>query len=81
MPQTVTELFDAAIALPEADRAKLAELLAASLSTTSTLNPAWKSELARRAAEIDAGRVTPVAWDEVRQQIRDQLASGESNNG
>ena len=73
MSQTVAELLDAALALPEPERAELAELIAASLtSPPSALHPAWPAELRRRAAEIDSGTVRPVSWDEVRRQAQAQ---------
>ena len=68
MSQTVADLLEQALNLPEADRAELADLLAASLAShPGSLHPAWSSELRRRAAEIDSGQVRPVAWEEVRQ--------------
>ncbi len=74
MPRTVAELLDAALALPEAERAELAELIEATiLSPPSSLRPAWAEELRRRAAEIDSGQVRPVPWDEVRRQVSDAL--------
>lgn len=77
MPQTVAELFDAALVLPEPERAELAELLAASLtSPPSSLHPAWAAELRRRAAEVDSGSVKPVPWEEVRRQVQAQLDAG-----
>lgn len=82
MSQTVAELLDAALALPEAERAELTELLAASLtSSPSALHPEWAGELRRRAAEIDSGKVKPVPWDEVRRQIQAQLDAGGPPNG
>ena len=82
MSQTVTELLDAALALSEPERAALADLIAASLtSPPSSLHPAWGAELHRRVAEIDAGQVRPVPWDEVRRQVQGQLDAGESANG
>ena len=82
MSQSVTELFDAALNLPESERAELAELLTASLaSSAGSLHPAWASELRRRAAEIDSGKVQPIPWAEVRRQAQAQLDAGESANG
>lgn len=73
--QTVANLLDAALGLPEPERAELAELIAASLtSAPSSLHPAWGEELRRRAAEIDSGQVRPVPWDEARRQVQAQLA-------
>jgi putative addiction module component (TIGR02574 family) len=82
MPQTLAELLEAALALPEAERAELAELLAATITAPpSSLHPAWAAELRRRAAEIDSGQVQPVPWDEVRRQVRAQLDAGEPPGG
>jgi putative addiction module component (TIGR02574 family) len=82
MSQTVAELLTAALALPESERAELAELLAASVnSPPSSLHPAWADEVRRRAAEIDSGQVRPVPWDEVRRQVQAQLDAGGSAGG
>jgi putative addiction module component (TIGR02574 family) len=82
MSQTATEILNAALALSEAERAELAELLAASLTAPAgKLHPAWADELRRRAAEIDSGAVKPVPWDEVRKQVRAQLDAGSQPNG
>jgi putative addiction module component (TIGR02574 family) len=82
MTQKVAELLEAALALPEAERAELAELIAATIpSGSSSLHPAWAAELRRRAAEIDSGQVAPVPWEEVRRQIQAQLDGDGSANG
>lgn len=82
MPQSVTELLEAALTLPEAERAELAELIAASVpSPPSSLHPDWAAELRRRAAEIDSGKVKLVPWDEVRRRVQEQLDAGEPANG
>jgi putative addiction module component (TIGR02574 family) len=82
MSQTVAEILDAALALPEEERAELAELIAASLAAPpSSLHPAWGAELRRRAAEIDSGQVKPIPWDEVRKQVQAQLNAGSPPNG
>ena len=80
MSQTVAEILNAALALPEDERAELAELITASLPSSS-LHPAWGDELRRRAAEIDSGEVKPVPWDEVRKQVQAQFDAGSQPNG
>lgn len=40
---------------------------------TSSLHPAWKAEIRRRAAEIDSGLVEPIPWDEVQRRMLAQL--------
>lgn len=82
MSQTVADLLNAALALPEEERAELTELLAASLtSPPSSLHPEWFGEVRRRAAEVDSGQVKPVPWDEVRRQAQAQLGAGGAQDG
>ncbi len=74
MSETLAELVEAALALPDAERAELVELLAATIpSPPGSLHPAWSAELRRRAAEIDSGQVRPIPWEEVQRQIQAQL--------
>lgn len=81
MSQTVAELLDAALALPEDERAELVELLTASLDAPpSSLHPAWKAEIHRRAAELDSGAVKPIPWEEVQRRALAQL-DGEGEGG
>jgi len=68
MAPTIEALYQAALALPEDERAELAERLLDSLppDIPSQLHPAWRAELRRRAGQVDAGEVKPVPWNEVR---------------
>ena len=52
---TFDALVQAVLALPEDQRAEIADRLLESLPTevTSRLHPAWKAELKRRAARVD----------------------------
>jgi putative addiction module component (TIGR02574 family) len=61
-------IFDAALALPESERALLAECLLESLSPDSTelTDDELFGELERRRAEIEQGLVKPIPWSEVR---------------
>jgi putative addiction module component (TIGR02574 family) len=74
MSQTVAELLDAALSLPEPERAELVELLTASLDAPpSSLHPAWKDEIRRRAAELDSGQVKPIPWEVIRREVEAEL--------
>ena len=68
MSTTIGELFRQASELDEHDRATLAGLLLESLEheTDADVESAWQEEIARRLAELDAGRVQLVPWDEVK---------------
>lgn len=75
MTSTLESLYQAALALPEDERAELADRLLDSLppDVPSQLHPAWRAELHRRAAQIDSGEVKPVPWQEVRRLAREAL--------
>jgi putative addiction module component (TIGR02574 family) len=65
--QTQTVL-DAALALPEAERALLVERLLETLSpeTDELTDDELFAELERRRAEVEQGLVKPIPWSEVR---------------
>lgn len=74
MSQTVDELFQAALSLPDDARAELAELIAASLPVSpSRLHPEWTDEIRRRVEEVESGKVAPVPWEEVRRGVHAML--------
>lgn len=67
------EIFDAALTLPEADRAELAHQLLISLDEPAD-DPArveaeWAGEVARRVAGIESGATRGISGDEVRRQF------------
>lgn len=71
MTTHVTELFEKASILSDKDRATLAGLLIESLE--SEIDPdveeAWRVEIERRLAELDAGTVQTVPWEVVRAKL------------
>jgi putative addiction module component (TIGR02574 family) len=71
-PNTVEE---EAFALPERERAKLAERLLASLENLpeKDVEALWLSVAERRAAEIDEGRVEMVTPEELDRRIQSRL--------
>jgi putative addiction module component (TIGR02574 family) len=66
-------LFEAALRLPESDRAELAERLLESLDGAVHQDPdvraAWAEEIAHRLEDISSGRVQCVPWEEVRRRM------------
>jgi putative addiction module component (TIGR02574 family) len=76
MAPTLDTLYQAAMALPEEQRAELADRLLGTLSPEipSQLHPAWRAELKRRSAKADSGEVTLIPWDEVRRQSWEAVA-------
>jgi putative addiction module component (TIGR02574 family) len=75
MTSEAQELLQKALSLPENERAELAGTLIASLD--SAVDPdsdaAWQEEIARRAAEVRAGRVSTTSWEEVQHKARTLL--------
>ena len=71
MARDLRELFREAAQLPERDRTTLAGLLIGTLDPTPEpdIEAAWSKEIARRVAEIEAGTVETIPWDEVREEL------------
>ena len=71
MKQDVTELLKKAMELPPEARAALASSLLESLDdqVDSSAEEEWKREIAQRIAELDSGKVKPIAWADARRQI------------
>lgn len=71
MSTHVTELFERASILSEKERATLAGLLIESLE--SEIDPdveeAWRVEIERRVAELDAGTAQTVPWEVVKAEL------------
>ena len=75
MAKDVTALFRDASELPARDRATLAGLLIESLEadTESDVEAAWSDEIKRRVADLDAGTVETIPWEEVRRRLLDRV--------
>ena len=75
MPKDFNEIFREATELSEHDRATLAGLLIESLEGEPDpgVEAAWAAEIERRVAELEAGTVTTIPWEEVRQRLLDRL--------
>jgi putative addiction module component (TIGR02574 family) len=75
MPRDFNEILRDAAELSEHDRATLAGLLIESLEGEPDpgVEAAWAAEIERRVAELDAGNVTTIPWEEVRQRLLDRL--------
>jgi putative addiction module component (TIGR02574 family) len=68
-------LADQLLALPSVDRARLAELLLASIEERDTdATSAWNDEIDRRAEEIDSGLVAGVTAADVFAEVERRLS-------
>ena len=67
-------LADQLLALPSVDRARLAELLLASIEERDADSvAAWNEEIQRRANELDSGRVSGVPAADVFAEVERRL--------
>ncbi len=75
MSRTFTDVWKEAADLSEQDRAALAGLLIESLEgePDPDVEAAWAAEIEKRVAELDAGTVETVPWEQVRQRLIDRL--------
>jgi putative addiction module component (TIGR02574 family) len=75
MSRTFIDLWKEASELSEKDRADLAGLLIVSLEgePDEDVEEAWAAEIQKRVAELDAGVVQSVPWEQVRQRLVDRL--------
>jgi putative addiction module component (TIGR02574 family) len=66
-----------ALDLEAEERAQLADALFASLEPTpdAEVEAAWRGEVERRVAALDAGEVDTVPWHEVRDQLYARLSA------
>jgi putative addiction module component (TIGR02574 family) len=74
MNSSLDELFNAALALPDNDRAELVEALISSFHPQDRppFDESWRDVIARRSAELQTGQVKPIAWDEVKRSAREK---------
>ena len=68
------QLLDAALTLPESDRASLAASLIRSLDSApdASADAAWAAEVERRVRSINDGSVELQPWDTVMAQLRER---------
>jgi putative addiction module component (TIGR02574 family) len=66
MAPSTAEVFEAALALPDDERARLADKLVESLDGAADpdASAAWPAEVERRLARFDAGRALSLSMDE-----------------
>jgi putative addiction module component (TIGR02574 family) len=71
MERNLKEVLQDAVQLPERDRAALAGLLIETLDpvSESDVEAAWSEEIKRRLAEVDAGTVELISWEDVRAEL------------
>jgi putative addiction module component (TIGR02574 family) len=75
MSRTFTDVWKEAADLSEEDRAALAGLLIESLEgePDADVAAAWAAEIEKRVADLDAGAVATIPWEQVRRRLIDRL--------
>lgn len=71
MARSARELFEEAMKLAPRERATLMRLLIDTLDSESDegVDEAWRNEVERRMAELDAGAVESIPWEELRARL------------
>jgi putative addiction module component (TIGR02574 family) len=71
MAASKDDVIRSALTLPEEERADLIGALIDSLdaSVEAGAEEAWRTEITRRARELDSGAVQSIPWDVVKQRL------------
>ena len=71
MARSARELFEEAMRLDPEERATLMRLLIETLDAASDegVEDAWRAEIEHRMAELDAGSVQTIPWEELRARL------------
>lgn len=75
MTKEAAELLKKALSLPVSERADLAGSIIESLDETHdpSVAAAWDEEISRRMADLDSGKVQPIALEEARRRLSSGL--------
>ena len=74
MDRTAAQVLDDALALPDAQRKRVADRIYESLNGDSqdVIDEAWVVECERRSAAMDSSGAKPLNWDDTLQRLRDK---------
>jgi putative addiction module component (TIGR02574 family) len=80
MSQTMQDIEAAALQMPPEERGRLASRLLQSLEPAPNDSPeniakAWDEEIARRIEAMDAGVTEPIAYEQVRADLRAMIGA------
>ena len=73
MALTYKEIISEAMKLPPQERADLADRLWISVDAPQAVADAWDAEVERRVAQLDAGEVDTVPFEQVIAELRAKL--------
>lgn len=80
MSSAAKKILEDAMALADEEREELAAHLLGSLPATGEqeIEAEWMAEVRRRMADVDAGKVSMIPWEEARQVLRERLKHGKT---
>ena len=73
MSRSYDEIVSEAMELPPQERADLADRLWISVDTPEAVAAAWDAEIARRIAQLDAGEIEALPFEQVIAELREKL--------
>jgi putative addiction module component (TIGR02574 family) len=73
MPLTYQQIVAEAMKLPPQERADLADRLWISVDVPEAVAAAWDAEIERRIAQVDAGEVETIPFEQVLAELRAKL--------
>lgn len=73
MQPVVEDIESAAMQLPRAERARLAERLITSLDEDSEIEQVWAEEIDRRVRELRSGKAQSIPGEQVFAELKDIL--------
>lgn len=79
MSLTLKQLEAEAMKLAPDERADLADLLWVSVASREEVAAAWDAEIARRVADMDAGRTKWISMEEVMAELRARIKTAETD--
>ncbi len=79
MAPSTTEIFQAALSLPDEERQELIKALiaAADVDEAAPIDAAWRATIQRRSVELDSGAVNAVPWQEIQGRVHKKLGFDE----
>ncbi len=75
MTTTLETITAEALKLNPEEQANLVERLVANIEGAIPMHPEWEAEIARRVADLDAGRVETLAGEQVFAEMRTMIES------
>lgn len=70
MHRSVAQIVEDILKLPHDEQLRLYDELSVKINSEDDYDDAWKAEIERRTADIDAGTAITYSWEEVEAELR-----------